>query len=279
LLKLMYITNQPDVAKTAEDAGVDIIFVDLEIIGKKDRQGHLDTVISDHSISDVYRIKETLKHAELLVRVNPIYPGSKEEIDDVCRRGADIIMLPFFTTKKEAEVFVDLVDNRAKTCLLVETPEAVANIDDILSLGDIDMVHIGLNDLHLGYGMKFMFELLADGTVEMLCEKIASKGIPYGFGGVARVGFGVLPSEYIIAEHYRLGSDMVILSRSFCNVNKVNRFEEIKDIFALEVKKIRSKEREASSFCETEFVANREQVRLRVGQYVKNLPVLNKVGL
>jgi len=55
--------------------------------------------------------------------------------------------------------------------LLVETPEAVRNIDSILGESGIDYIHIGLNDLHLGYRMKFMFEPLVDGTVEMLCKK------------------------------------------------------------------------------------------------------------
>ena len=40
----MYITNQPAVARIAEDAGVDWIFVDMEFIGKDKRQGGLDTV-------------------------------------------------------------------------------------------------------------------------------------------------------------------------------------------------------------------------------------------
>ena len=34
-LKLMYITNNPQVARIAEDAGVDIIFLDMEYIGKE----------------------------------------------------------------------------------------------------------------------------------------------------------------------------------------------------------------------------------------------------
>lgn len=38
-LKLMYITNCPDVARIAEQAGVDRIFVDMEYIGKAIRQG------------------------------------------------------------------------------------------------------------------------------------------------------------------------------------------------------------------------------------------------
>ena len=41
-LKLMYITNNPDVARIAEEAGVDRIFVDMEYIGKSDRQGGMD---------------------------------------------------------------------------------------------------------------------------------------------------------------------------------------------------------------------------------------------
>lgn len=35
MLKLMYITNQSDVAKIADENGVDRIFIDLEKIGKK----------------------------------------------------------------------------------------------------------------------------------------------------------------------------------------------------------------------------------------------------
>ena len=31
-LKLMYITNNPDIARIAEDAGVDRIFIDMEYI-------------------------------------------------------------------------------------------------------------------------------------------------------------------------------------------------------------------------------------------------------
>ncbi|WP_214834823.1 hypothetical protein [Exiguobacterium sp. E4787] len=44
-LKLMYITNEPNIALLAEQNGVDWVFVDLELNGKEERQGHLDTVI------------------------------------------------------------------------------------------------------------------------------------------------------------------------------------------------------------------------------------------
>jgi len=101
-------------------------------------------------------------------------------------------------------------------------------------------VHIGLNDLSLGYGKKFMFELLCDGTVEKLCETFKSRNIAYGFGGIAALGKGLLPAEKIIAEHYRLGSGCAILSRSFCNVAAVDSVETINSIFQEGVSEIRA---------------------------------------
>lgn len=246
MLKLMYITNDEDVAKIADKYGVDRIFVDLEQIGKQERQGGMDTVQSKHTLEDVKKIKNCLKNSELLVRSNPIYTNSKEEIDTIIKNGADIIMLPYFKTCREVQTFVDYVDGRCRVCLLLETPEAVEIIDDILNIDGIDEIHIGLNDLHLGYKKKFMFELLTDGTVEYLCSKFKHKNISYGFGGIAGLGQGTLPAENIIKEHYRLGSSMVILSRSFCNTSQITDLNEIDKIFKEGVSAIRNFEQEVS---------------------------------
>lgn len=270
-LKLMYITNDVNIAKIAEDSGVDWVFIDLEINGKEKRQGHLDTVISHHNIDDVKKIKEVLTKSELLVRVNPIYEGSKEEIDRVINDGADIVMLPYFVDKDEVESFVDYVNERAKVCLLLETPEAVGNIDSILTVQGIDYIHIGLNDLHLGYKMKFMFELLADGTVEMLCKRIKEKDVPYGFGGIAQLGKGTLPAENILAEHYRLGSSMAILSRSFCNVNEIENIHEIKTLFDTGVNDIRNYENQLINESIDFFQLNSDFVFNKVNEIVKGL--------
>lgn len=229
-LKLIYITNDKHVAQIAEMNGVNWIFIDLEINGKVERQGHLDTVISRHSIEDVKNIKSILTKSELLVRINPMYTGTEEEINQVIEYGSDIIMLPYFKNKKEVEKFINYVAGRAKVCLLLETPEAVEDIDSILNICGIDYIHIGLNDLHLGYGMRFMFELLGDGTIDRLCHKIKSYGIEYGFGGIAQLGKGDLKAEYILGEHYRLGSSIVILSRSFYNTTKVNELMDISEV-------------------------------------------------
>lgn len=64
--------------------------------------------------------------------------------------------------------------------LLMETPEAADLVDEIIDVPGIDEIHIGINDMSLGYHKTFMFELLADGTVEGLCLKFKRAGIPYG---------------------------------------------------------------------------------------------------
>lgn len=263
-LKLMYITNNENVAKIAEDSGVDWVFIDLEINGKEERQGHLDTVISRHNIADVKRIAGVLSKSKLLVRVNPIHEGSEREIDRVIADGADIVMLPFFRVREEVEAFVDQVGGRAQTCLLLETPQAVDNIDAILDVKGIDYVHIGLNDLHLGYGMKFMFELLADGTVEKLCNIFKARAITYGFGGIAQLGQGALPAEHIIAEHYRLGSSMAILSRSFCNAKDAEDVDQISELFRRGVTKIRDYEVYLGNQSDRFFANNLVSVRQKV---------------
>ena len=252
-LQLMYITNKPVVANIAEQAGVDWIFLDMEFIGKDARQGGLDTVQNHHTVKDIENIKAAVKKAKVLVRVNPIhealpdYPSSKDEIDATIKAGADIVMLPFFKTVEEVRTFIELVDGRAKTCLLLETAEAAMLIEEILKVSGIDMIHIGLNDLHLSLGMKFMFQLLTDGIVENLANKIKAKGIPFGFGGIARLDTGAVPGKYILKEHYRLGSSMVIVSRSFCNTDKISDLDEVKKIFDTGIAEIRRLEAEASA--------------------------------
>ena len=227
-MKLLYISNDINEVKKIDRIGIDFIFIDLEINGKKERQGHLDTFISNHNIEDVKKIKEVLKNAKLLVRVNPIGIGSEEEINKVIEYGADVIMLPMFKTKEEVEKFILLINKRAKVCLLLETSEAFFRINDILLVEGIDYIHIGLNDLHLSLGLDFMFECLAGDLMEYVVNKIARKGIEFGIGGIARIGEGELPSEVILKEHVRLGSKMAILSRTFRDGSKELEKEIIK---------------------------------------------------
>ena len=270
-LKLMYITNHTGVAQILDGYGVDRIFLDLEIIGKEKRQGHLDTVISRHSIDDVARLRKVIQNGKLLVRCNPIHENSKNEIEKIIHDGADIIMLPYFTQKREVEQFLDYVKGRIRTNLLFETPQAVENADEILKLGGIDEVHIGLNDLHLGYGLTFMFELLTNGVVENLCQQFKKYGIPFGIGGIAALNKGALPSEYIIAEHYRLGSACAILSRSFCNVKSFNTLNDFAVVFLQRLTEVKGYEKVLINENETFFVNNQLMMKEKVDNIVNKI--------
>ena len=275
-LKLMYITNRPEIALIAEKNGVDRIFVDMEYIGKAERQGNLDTVQNHHTIHDIAVLRSVLTQSELLVRVNPIhektseYTSSEEEIEAAIQAGADIVMLPFFKTVAEVKRFLRIVDGRVKTMLLLETPEAVDALNEILTIPGIDEIHIGINDLSIGYGKRFMFELLTDGTVERLCRKIRQKGIFYGFGGIASLGRGLVPAEMIIKEHYWLGSQMAILSRSFCNVDRYDDMDAVEEIFFRGVREIRTLEEECARHARY-FTENRKQLEAAVRNAVEEL--------
>ncbi len=269
-LNLFYITNRPEVALIAEKYGVDRIWIDLETLGKEKRQPNMNTVKSCHTIQDVRTIKPLLTRSELMVRVNSWYEGSEQEINEVIDAGADIIMLPYWKTVREVDNFINAVDKRCKTMLLLETREAVECVDEVLKR-DFDEIHIGLNDLCISYGLTFMFELLSNGTVEMLCKKFKSAGIPYGFGGIARLGDGLLPAEKIIMEHYRLGSTRAILSRTFCDSNKIESIEEIDSVFRENMESLREYELSMADVTQEEYIRNKVEVGRAVDEIVEKI--------
>lgn len=268
-LKLMYITNQPRVAEIVDRSGVDFVFVDMETLGKAERQRFVDSVKSHHTVEDIIMLRPVVRQAELLVRVNPIHDGSKEEIDQTVAAGADVIMLPMWKTASEVEQFLHMVGGRCKTMLLLENKEAERCLDEVLQLSGIDMIHIGLNDLHLSYQKQFMFELLADGTVERICEKLHCAGITYGFGGIGQIGGGTLPAQYILGEHIRLGSRMAILSRSFCDTSKTTDLDEIKRLFTTGIAALREREAAFHTMSQEELEENRKVLCHKVEEIVR----------
>lgn len=270
-LKLIYITNIPSVALIAEKNGVDRIMVDLETLGKEERQKNMNTVKSHHTVDDARAISNMLTGSEMLVRVNPWNEASIDEIEAVIAAGADRIMLPMWKRTDEVNSFLSTVNGRVHTTLLLETKEAAEIIDDVLENPLLDEIHIGLNDLHLSYGLSFMFELLSNGVVERLCKKFKARGIPYGFGGIARIGEGALPAESIVMEHYRLGSSRVILSRSFCNTDEITDIASVETIFSENISLLREYESSLIDKSELEYSENIEVVKRNVDMIVKKI--------
>jgi 2-keto-3-deoxy-L-rhamnonate aldolase RhmA len=214
-LQFYFITADPEIARYAVESGVDWILVDLETLGKSERQGHLDTVISKHNLSDVAAVRSTVPAGTLVVRTNPLNSGTAAELDQVISAGADAVMLPYFQTVSDVRDFVELVAGRAAVILLAETIGAMRDLAECCGVPGVDRIHIGLNDLSLELRRRFMFELLVDGTVDRMASVLTQAGMPFGIGGLARVGEGLLPAEAILVEHRRLGSGAAILSRTF----------------------------------------------------------------
>lgn len=82
-LTFMFITNNPKIAMAVQRCGVERIWIDLETLGKEERQHNMNTVKSRHSIDDIPKMVECLSSSELLVRVNPWNENSYYEIDSV----------------------------------------------------------------------------------------------------------------------------------------------------------------------------------------------------
>lgn len=212
---LMILAADPKSAVDAQRAGIDRIFFDLEYINKAERQRGRNTVISNNDIEDIPAVRKVLTTSKLLVRTNPIHAYTKDEVEKAIAYGADVLMLPMVLSPSDVQQYVGYVKGRAKVCAMVETAQSLARIDEILSVDGVDEIFIGLNDLHISMGLSFMFELLSGGLVEYAANKCKQKNMPFGFGGIARIGDGTLSAERILAEHVRLGSSSVILSRTF----------------------------------------------------------------
>lgn len=267
-MKLMLVTSDIENIREAQKAGVDRIFFDLEYINKRERQHGRNTLILHNNIEEIPAIRKACTQSELVVRINALYPHSKQEIDTAIEYGADIIMLPMVMDAEDVKILVNYVGGRAKVMPMIETAQSLARIDDILEVKGIDEIYIGLNDLHISMGLTFMFELLSGGLVEYVAEKIKKAGVKFGFGGVAKIGDGNLPAEAILAEHYRLGSNSVILSRTFRN--EVGDNKDRVDL-EKEIIKIRDYEQKLSLWDKTEFEKNRLFVKKKVEEIVDNI--------
>jgi hypothetical protein len=215
-MEYIFIHNKPDIVKHVVECGIQVVMIDLEKNGKIERQGHKDTLISNHQISDIKLLKSLNLNCNLMVRTNPYNLNSKQEIDEIISNGADTIMLPMFDSIEQVNKISQYINGRVKLNLLFETPKSLILVDRIISECQFDEAHIGLNDLSIAFGIPFMFELLSSGLVEFVSNKFVDAGIKFGFGGIGTLEKGgLLDPALILSEHVRLKSSRVIISRSF----------------------------------------------------------------
>lgn len=215
-IEWMLITADPEIARYAEQSGVHRIFVDMEVLGKAERQGHVNTHKAAHTLEDVSSVRAALTTSELMVRVNPLHDGTAREVSESIARGADRLMLPMFASREDVQTFRRMVPSSTPITFLAETPAALVRTADWSGLLiEGDEVHYGLNDLSLAMGLDFLFEPMAADLFHGAAAHLTRAGIPFGIGGIARPTGGDLPARVVLGEHVRLGSSRVILSRAF----------------------------------------------------------------
>ena len=276
MIDLLTITNSPALAAKCDALPGMRLFVDLERNGKAERQAGRNTFISTHQIGDVGRVKAVLRHARLMVRVNPYDPAqaaaAQAEVDDVIAQGADLIMLPMFTSAAQLRAFAGIVAGRVPLVPLLETAGALASLDEWITTPGMAEVFVGLNDLHLSLGCRFMFEPLVLGHVDRVALAARQHGLRFGFGGIARVNEGLLPGQDVLAEHLRLGSQAVILSRTFNRVDEATSFEQA-------VAELRQAERALALRTAAAMEADRVRVAGLIGQLADLAGPTTRAGL
>jgi len=211
-------TDDPDLAAAADAAGVARVGLDLERVGKRERQGHLPGVrISDHRIEQLPALRARLTRAQAFVRTSPLHAGSAEEIDAALAAGAGCLMLPFFRSTAEVEQFVKLVAGRAAVSVLLETAAAAEDVRAIVRVPGVDELMVGLNDLHRELGHANAFALLASPVLERLAAAAHGVGLPFGVGGLADPANDALPiaPELVCAQYPRLGATSAFVARRF----------------------------------------------------------------
>ncbi len=210
-------TDDLALARRADAAGVQRIGVDLERLGKLERQRGRRTWISTHTIDDLAAIGTALTRARLFARMNPLHAGSPGEVEATLEAGAAVLMLPMVVSPGEVATFVRLVDARARVILLVERREAIDRLRDLVAVDGVHEIHLGLNDLALSLGLPNRWLVLASDIPTRVASCVLGAGLRFGLGGIGRVGDDTLPvsSDLIFAEYARTGASAALISRSF----------------------------------------------------------------
>jgi hypothetical protein len=215
MLELIQITSDPALARRCDAIEGMRLFVDLERNGKAERQAGRNTFISAHCLDDVGRIRQVVRRSKLMVRINPWHRESAAEIEAVLAQKVDLVMLPMATLPTEVREFASTLKGRVPGVVLLETEHALGCLEEWIDTPGLSEVYLGLNDLHIALGLRFMFEPLASGIVDRVAVAARQHGLRFGFGGIARLDEGLLPGRDVLAEHQRVASQAVILSRTF----------------------------------------------------------------
>ncbi|RYD92868.1 MAG: aldolase, partial [Sphingomonadales bacterium] len=146
------------------DSGITSFLVDLEVMGKDHRQLGFDTDISPGDF-DALRAMAAIPAIKRWCRINSFGPWSRQEIETSIACGADILILPMVRDAPTIEAFLRMIDSRCRSCVMLETREAVSLAKELDGLA-VDYAYFGLNDYRIDMGNPSLFDPIRDGTIE-----------------------------------------------------------------------------------------------------------------
>lgn len=212
VLELVLFENEAEEARRYLPDGISSFIVDWEILGKASRQEGFDTEIRPGTAADLEGIA-AVPGARAWCRINPYGAHTAPEIEAALAGGARVILLPMATSLGEVEAFIDLVDGRCETGILIETVQAQALAARLKAL-PFDYAFFGLNDFAISRGDPCIFNALVDGSVE--AARNALPDVRFGVGGLTAIERGdPIPAVHLLEEMDRLGCEFAFLRRSF----------------------------------------------------------------
>lgn len=216
-LALTLITGDPAWASAAVEAGIDRVLVDLERLGKAERQAGRHLRLSSLQWDDVAAVRAALPAGTLMVRLDPLHDGTRAQVERALELGADRLMLPYFAGADEIFRFCDIVAGRVPVVPLIERLSAMRDAERLIAGGRVEEIHVGLNDLAIDCGLDSHIPLWTSSVVADLAAQAGRHGLRFGIGGVTDPRCDGLPvdPDWIIAQQVRLGSRSALLGRHF----------------------------------------------------------------
>ena len=230
-LELVVFEHDIERAAVLHEAGLRSFMVDHENRGKERRQFGADTEINAAPLSAIGPLAR-LTGAFVHCRIDAWSEGGEHDVEVAVGEGADRIYLPMAAGRAEVEAFLRKVDGRAEAAILIETCQAVENLDAFADL-PLDAVFVGLNDLAISRKERFIFSSLRDGVVDRI--RAALPEVKFGFAGVTCVDKGrPIPCRLLMSELAALGADFSFMRRSFkADIVGRSTAEELKRIAEL----------------------------------------------
>lgn len=225
-IDLFAFTTDPRRAVAVTGAGAAGVVVDWERRGKRRRQAGADTQINPDTPADLAAVRAALGNAgRLLCRVNGWGPWTAAEIGLALSTGADEVLLPMVRAAADVDAALEVVEGAAggggggqprRLGILVETVDAVRDVESLVGGRPLARVYLGLNDLRIDRRARSLFTPLVDGTVDRVAAVAAGAGVPFGVAGLTvPEGGSPVPCRLLNAALARVGASFTFLRRSF----------------------------------------------------------------